>query len=132
MRTLAIGIAAAVTLAAVVPANAQGLWIGAPVFGVGIGVGPTPYYGGYRGGPYWGADYGYYGYEPSYAYQSYAYEPEYDYDAYAYVPDDGYVAYSYGPRLRTYAYEFSRQLRLCSTGSLFAQLLLLAGSSRYP
>ena len=54
--------------------------------------GPTPYYGGYRGGPYWGA-----------AYQGYAYEPEYSYDSYAYVPDDGYVAYSYGPRLRTYA-----------------------------
>ena len=59
----------------------------------------------YWGGPYWGARYGYYGYEPSYAYQNYAYEPEYNYDSYAYVPDDGYVAYSYGPRLRTYAYE---------------------------
>ena len=57
MRTLGIGIAAAITLAgAVAPANAQGLWIGAPVFGVGVGVGPTPYYGGYRGGPYWGAE----------------------------------------------------------------------------
>jgi hypothetical protein len=103
MRTLGIGIAAAITLAgAVAPANAQGLWVGAPGFGVGMGVGPTPYYGGYWGGPYWGARYGY---EPSYAYQSYAYEPEYNYDSYAYVPDDGYVAYSYGPRLRTYAYE---------------------------
>jgi hypothetical protein len=106
MRTLGIGIAAAITLAAaVVPANAQGVWIGAPGLGVGIGVGPTPYYSGYWGGPYWGAGYGYYGYEPSYAYQSYAYEPEYSYDSYAYVPDDGYVAYSYGPRLRTYAYD---------------------------
>ena len=103
MRKVVIGIAAAITLAgAVAPANAQGLWVGAPGFGVGMGVGPTPYYGGYWGGPYWGARYGY---EPSYAYQSYAYEPEYNYDSYAYVPDDGYVAYSYGPRLRTYAYE---------------------------
>ena len=78
-----------------------------PWFGVGIGVGPTPYYGGYRGGP-WGAGYGYgngYGYEPSYAYQGYAYEPEYSYDSYADVPDDGYVAYSYGPSVRTYAYD---------------------------
>ena len=104
MRKVAIGIAAAVTLAAVAPANAQGLWVGAPGFGVGIGVGPTyayePYYGGSWGSPYWGAGYGY---EP--AYQSYAYEPEYEYDSYAYVPDDGYAVYSYGPRLRTYAYE---------------------------
>ena len=107
MRTLGIGIAAAITLAAAITsANAQGLWIGAPGFGVGIGVGPTPYYGGYRVGPYWGAGYGYgYDYEPSYAYQGYAYEPEYSYDSYAYVPDDGYVAYSYGPRVRTYAYD---------------------------
>ena len=106
MRTLGIGIAAAITLAATMaPANAQGLWIGAPAFGVGIGVGPTTYYDGYRGGPYWGAGYGNgygYGYEPSYAYQGYAYEPEYSYDSYAYVPNDGY---SYGPRLRTYAYD---------------------------
>ena len=101
MRTLGIGIAAAITLAAAVTsANAQGLWIGAPGFGVGIGVGPTPYYGGYRGGPYWGAGYGY---DPSYVYQGYAYEPEYGYDTY--VPDDGYVAYSNGPGLRTYAYD---------------------------
>jgi len=57
------------------------------------------------GRPILGADYGYYVYEPSYAYQSYGYEPEYNYDSYAYVPDDDYVAYSYGPRLRTYAYE---------------------------
>jgi hypothetical protein len=106
MRKVAIGIAAAITLAVVAPANAQGLWIGAPGFGVGIGVGPTPYYSGYWGGPYWGAGYGYYGYEPNYAYQGYAYEPEYEYDSYAYVmPDDGYAAYSYGPRLRTYAYD---------------------------
>src|SRR5262245_46885548 len=106
MRALGIGIAAAITLAAAVaPANAQGLWIGAPGFGVGIGVGPSPYYAGYWGGPYWGAGYGYYGYEPSYAYQSYAYEPAYDYDSYAYLPDDGYAAYAYGPRLRTYGYE---------------------------
>jgi hypothetical protein len=102
MRKAAIGIAAAVTLAAVVPASAQGLWIGAPGFGVGIGVGPTYAYddGGYA--PSWGAGYRY---GPSYGYQTYAYEPAYEYDSYAYVPDDGYAAYSYGPPLRTYAYE---------------------------
>ena len=58
MRKVAIGIAAAITLAAGAPANAQGLWVGAPDFGVGIGVGPTyayqPYYGGYWGSPYSG------------------------------------------------------------------------------
>jgi len=106
MRKVAIGIAAAITLAAMAPANAQGLWVGAPGFGVGIGVGPTyayePYYGGYWGSPYWRAGYGY---EPSFAYQSHADEPEYEYDSYAYVPDDAYAVYSYGPRLRTYAYE---------------------------
>lgn len=105
MRNVAIGIAAALTLAAMAPANAQGLWIGAPGFGVGVGVGPyayEPYYGGYSGSPYWGAGYGY---EPSFVDQSYAYEPEYKYDSYAYVPDDGYAVYSYGPQLRTYAYE---------------------------
>jgi hypothetical protein len=44
MRKLAIGVAAAcLTCAAIIPANAQGLWIGAPGFGVGIGVAPlTP------------------------------------------------------------------------------------------
>ena len=56
MRKVAIGIAAAVALAAVAPANAQGIWIGVPVFEIGIGTGRTyaygdPYYGGYRYGP---------------------------------------------------------------------------------
>ena len=103
MRKVVIGIAAAVTLAAVVPASAQGLWFGVPGFGVGIGVAPTyAYESSYWANPYWGAGYGY---QPSYAYQSYAYEPEYEYDSYAYVPDDGYAAYPYGPRIRTYAYE---------------------------
>ena len=46
----------------------QGLWFGAPGFGIGIGVGPTPYYGGYWRGPYAAG----YGYAPSYAYQGYA------------------------------------------------------------
>ena len=42
MRTLGIGIAAAITLAAAMaPANAQGLWIGAPGFGVGLEMPPN-------------------------------------------------------------------------------------------
>jgi hypothetical protein len=56
MRKLAIGVAAVcLTCAAIIPANAQGLWIGAPGFGVGIGVAPTyayePYYDGYPMNP---------------------------------------------------------------------------------
>jgi len=111
MRTLGIGIAAAITLAAaVVPANAQGLWIGAPGFGIGIGVGPTPYYGDYWRGPYAAG----YGYAPSYAYQGYAYEPQYSYGSYGYVPDD---SYAYGPGVRTYAYDLGYAPRLRSSRS---------------
>jgi hypothetical protein len=107
MRKLAIGVAAAcLTCAAIIPANAQGLWIGAPGFGIGIGVAPTyayrPYYEGYGGTPYVGTDYAY---EPGVAYSTYAYEPYVEYDSYAYGP-----AYSYGgyePAARVYAYERS-------------------------
>ena len=111
MRTVGIGIAAAITLAATMaPANAQGLWIGAPGIGVGIGVGPTPYYGGYRGGPYWGAGYGYgYGYD-YYSYGSrlrtYAYD---SIDSYGYAPRPRYSRnYAYSPEdraTRTYSYD---------------------------
>ena len=87
MRKVAIGIAAAIALASVVPANAQGVWIGVPGFGIGIGTGPTYGYGG----PYYNDDY----YDGSYAY-----EP--GYGSYGYVPD-GYAAYSYEPRV-TYGY----------------------------
>ena len=75
MRKLAIGVAAAcLTCAAIIPANAQGLWIGVPGFGVGIGVAPTyayePYYDGYRGSPHVvGTGYAY---EPIVAYSTYA------------------------------------------------------------
>jgi len=69
-RKLAIGILAAAGIAATlmaVPANAQGVWVGAGPVGVGVGVGPS-----------WGYyDHDYYG--P--AYRSYAY----DNDNYAYV-----------------------------------------------
>jgi hypothetical protein len=95
MRKVAIGIAAAIALAAVVPANAQGLWIGVPGFGIGIGTGPTYGYGG----PYYND--GYYG--PNYAAGGYAYEPGYEYGSYGYVPDSGYAAYSYEPGV-TYRY----------------------------
>ena len=106
MRKLAIGVAAAcLTCAAIIPANAQGLWIGAPGFGIGIGVAPTYAYGpydGYWGTPYVGTDYAY---EPSVAYSSYAYEPNVEYDSYAYGPAYGYG--TYGPSSRVYAYERS-------------------------
>ena len=121
MKTLGIGIAAAITLAAaVVPANAQGLWLGVPSFGIGIGVGPTPYYGGYWRGPYAAG----YGYAPSYAYQGYAYEPQYSYGSYGYVPDDSYAygyvpddGNAYGPGVRTYAYDLGYAPRLRSSRS---------------
>jgi hypothetical protein len=103
MRRLAIGVAAAcLTCVAVMPANAQGLWIGVPGFGVGIGAAPayayTPYYDGYWGTPYVGTDYAY---APAVAYSAYAYEPDVEYDAYA--PTYSYG--TYGPRV--YAYERS-------------------------
>jgi hypothetical protein len=106
MGKLAIGVAAAcLTCAAIIPANAQGLWLGAPGFGVGIGVAPTyayePYYDGYRGAPYAPG----YAYEPSVAYSTYAYEPYVEYDSYAYGPAYSYGAY--GPRSQVYAYERS-------------------------
>src|SRR5262245_721431 len=107
MRKLAIGVAAAcLTCAAVMPASAQGLWIGAPGFGVGFGVAPVyayePYYGRYLGTPYVGADYAY---EPRVAYSTYAYEPDVEYDTYAYGPAYTYGAYA--PRAQVYAYERS-------------------------
>src|SRR5262245_19936296 len=107
MRKLAIGVAAAcLTCAAVMPASAQGLWIGAPGFGVGFGVAPVyayePYYGRYLGTPYVGTDYAY---EPRVAYSTYAYEPDVEYDTYAYGPAYTYGAYA--PRAQVYAYERS-------------------------
>ena len=102
MKKVAIGIAAAIALAAVAPANAQGVWIGVPGFEIGIGTGPTyaygdPYYGGYR-------------YGPTYAPEGYAYEPGYEYGSNAYVPDSGYAAYSYGPGV-TYGYRSTESYR---------------------
>src|SRR5262245_17161148 len=102
MRRLAIGVAAAcLTWAAIMPANAQGLWIGAPGFGVGIGVAPAyayePDYGGYWGNPYVGTDYAY---EPGVADSTYAYEPYVEDDAYAYGPAYSYG--TYGPRVYSY------------------------------
>src|SRR5262245_55493524 len=92
MRKVAIGIAAAITLAAGVPESERGIWIGVPGFGIGIGTGPSYAYGD----PYHG------GYGPTYAYEGYAYEPGYEYDTYA-VPTRGYAAYSYEPEV-TYGY----------------------------
>lgn len=67
MRKLAIGILAAAGVALSVPANAQGVWVGAGPVGVGVGVGPT--WGGYYDGYY------------SPGYHSYAYAD----DDFAYV-----------------------------------------------
>lgn len=112
MRKVAIGIAAACLTFAAVPANAQGLWIGAPGFGIGIGVAPTyayePYYNGYWGTPYGSADYAY---APSVADSTYTYAPEVEYDSYAYAPAYSYGIYSYGPQSRVYAYERSGSYR---------------------
>ena len=54
MRKLAIGILAAAGVALSVPANAQGVWVGAGPVGVGVGVGPGwgGYYDGYYGPGY--------------------------------------------------------------------------------
>jgi hypothetical protein len=60
MRKLVIGILAAAGIALAMPANAQGIWIGAGPVGVGIGAGPYAY------------DYG-----PGY--RSYAYDNDYAY-----------------------------------------------------
>jgi hypothetical protein len=63
MKKLAIGLLAAAGIAMSVPANAQGVWVGAGPVGVGVGVGPG-----------WGYyDRGYYG--PGY--RSYAYDGGY-------------------------------------------------------
>ena len=93
MRKLSIGIAAAaLSLAAIAPVNAQGFWFGGPGFGVGVGFGPTyaydpyPAYGytgvGYWGGPAWGDAYATYAVEDDFAYApavnvGYGYEPAY-------------------------------------------------------
>ena len=64
MKKLAIGLLAAAGIAMSIPANAQGVWVGAGPVGVGVGVGP-----GY------GYDRGYYGHGPGY--RSYAYDGGY-------------------------------------------------------
>lgn len=60
MRKLAIGLLAAVGIAMALPANAEGVWIGAGPVGVGIGVGPYAYDDGYA-------------YSPGYVYRDYGY-----------------------------------------------------------
>jgi hypothetical protein len=95
MRRLAIGIAAALSLAATASVNAQGIWVGGPGVGVGVGFGPTYAYDAYpsdgytsvayRGGPAWG--------------DAYAYEPvaaPVVADSYAYAPAVS-VGYGYEP-----------------------------------
>ena len=77
MKKLAIGLLAAAGIAMSMPANAQGVWVGAgPVgqgvwvgagpVGVGVGVGVGPGWG-YRG--YYGPGYRSYAYDDGYAYR---------------------------------------------------------------
>jgi hypothetical protein len=68
MKKLAIGLLAAAGIAMSVPANAQGVWVGAGPVGVGVGVGP-----GYG----YGYDRGYYGHGYGPGYRSYAYDGGY-------------------------------------------------------
>jgi hypothetical protein len=101
MRKIAVAIGAVIALAAVAPASAQGIWIGVPGFGVGIGAAPTygyPYYDGYA---------------PTYVDQGYAYQPGYEYDSYGYVRDGVSTVYSYEPAVtygptQTYRYTAPR------------------------
>ena len=72
MRKLVIALAAAISVTAAVPASADGLWIGVPGFGIGIGTGPV-----YGYGPYYDyATYSYghpgrdYGHARTYSYRS--------------------------------------------------------------
>jgi hypothetical protein len=60
MKKLAIGLLAAAGIAMSVPANAQGVWVGAGPVGVGVGVGPS-----------WGY------YDRGSGYRSYAYDNGY-------------------------------------------------------
>jgi len=56
MKKLTIGLLAAAGIVMAMPAHADGLWVGAGPFGVGIGTGP-----GYYDGPYgyYDSDYAY-------------------------------------------------------------------------
>lgn len=70
MRKLTIGLLAAAGVAltaAAVPANAQGVWVGAGPVGVGVGVGPGPGWGYYDG--YSGPRYRSYAYDNDYGYR---------------------------------------------------------------
>ena len=64
MRKLAIGILAAAGVALSVPASAQGVWVGAGPFGVGVG----PSYG-YYDPDYYGPTYRTYAYDDDYGYR---------------------------------------------------------------
>jgi hypothetical protein len=109
MRKLAIGIAAALSLAAAAPVNAQGIWVGGPGFGVGVGFGPTyaydayPSYGytnvGYWGEPAWG-------WGDTYAYQPVVGPYPLAADSFAYAPGVS-VGYGFEPAYR-YRYSTAR------------------------
>lgn len=47
MKKVALGLLAAAGIALSLPANAEGVWIGAGPFGVGVGTGPYAYDDGY-------------------------------------------------------------------------------------
>lgn len=64
MKKLAIGLLAAAGIAMSVPANAQGVWVGAGPVGVGVGVGPG---WGYYDRGYYGSGYRSYAYDDGYS-----------------------------------------------------------------
>jgi hypothetical protein len=109
MRTLAIGFAAALSLAATAPVNAQGFWVGGPGFGVGVGGGPAYAYDAYPSYGYTSA--GYWG-EPGWGWGgAYAYQPVMEpypviADSFAYAPPVT-VGYGYEPAYR-YRYSTGR------------------------
>ena len=57
MRAFLIGLLTVAGVASVTPASAQGVYFGAPGVGVGVDVGPRPYYRDYDGPRYRSYDY---------------------------------------------------------------------------
>ncbi len=66
MKKLTIGLLAAAGIAMAIPAHADGFWVGAGPFGVGIGAGP-----GYYDGPHGYYDHDYVYYDHDYVYGRY-------------------------------------------------------------
>jgi len=141
MRKFVLAVLAMVGVAAAVPANAQGVWFGAPGLGVGVGVGPgygagpgyAPYYAAGWGGPTWGQTWGSYGYRPFRGYRSYGYPASYGYSGDWYGSDVALETYG-EPTTQTYAvasenYTYPRRFRY-RTDRSYAYAPSRAGYSR--